>query len=155
MSKFTFLIASARENGNSEQLAKIAAESFTEKQEQQWLALRDYPLPSFEDRRHGDKKYQAPIGNALTLFDATISCDHLVFVTPVYWYSVATPLKHYLDYWSHWMRVEDGKFKERMASKTLWVISTSAGASAEATPMFDSLNGVDLSLVMGLHPVMC
>jgi multimeric flavodoxin WrbA len=60
-------------------------------------------------------------------------------VTPLYWYSMTTPLKHYLDYWSAWMRVPELNFKKRMQGKTLWVISTSSGDLEEAEPMFRSL----------------
>ena len=139
MTSFTFLVASARANGNSEQLAKIAARSIASDSRQQWLALRELPLPPFEDHRHDDQRYQSPVGNALTLFQATVSCDHLVLVTPVYWYSVTASLKLYLDYWSHWMRVAECRFKEQMKGTKLSVISVSAGSPNEAVPMFDSL----------------
>ena len=139
MRKYTFLVASARENGNAEQLARIAAEQLSDDSESQWLELRSLPLPPFQDLRHGDDAYAAPEGNAKVLCDATIDCSDLVFVNPVYWYSVPTPLKLYLDYWSHWMRVEELDFKNRMQGKRLWVISASAGAAADAEPMFESL----------------
>lgn len=138
MTQFTFLIASARPNGNSEQLVRLTAESIPDSN-QQWLTLRDLPLDPFEDRRHGELSYDALKGNAEILLRATIECDHLVFVTPVYWYSVPTPLKLYLDHWSHWMRVESLEFKERMEGKSLWAISSSAGRAEDAEPMFESL----------------
>jgi len=138
MSKFTFLIASARPNGNSEKLARVASEALSENSTQ-WFTLRDLPLDPFEDRRHGELSYSALKGNANTLFEATVDCEHLVFVTPVYWYSVPAPLKLYLDHWSHWMRVEDLQFKERMEGKTLWAISASAGVAEDAEHMFGSL----------------
>lgn len=139
MTASTFLIASARENGNSEQLARIAAEALPKDGSQTWLELRNLPLPPFQDLRHGDESYSAPEGNALTLCNATLDCDDLILVTPVYWYSTPAPLKLYLDYWSHWMRVEDLGFKDRMKGKRMWVIAASAGPAEEAEPMIQSL----------------
>ncbi|MEM7457383.1 MAG: NAD(P)H-dependent oxidoreductase, partial [Planctomycetota bacterium] len=102
------------------------------------LNLRDYPLEPFQDlRHHGD--YAKPEGNALSLLEASLDCDDLVFVTPVYWYSVPAPLKLYLDYWSHWMRVAETGFKESMRGKNLWAVSCSAGPAIEAQHMFASL----------------
>jgi multimeric flavodoxin WrbA len=139
MPNYTFLLASARNNGNSEQLARLAAETLPNESKQTWLTLRDHPLPAFQDLRHDQDGYAPPTGDELKLFDATAECDQLVFVTPVYWYSVPAPLKLYLDYWSAWMRVENLDFRNRMTGKQLWAISASAGAANEAQHMFDSL----------------
>ena len=139
MPKITFLIASARENGNSEQLARIAAESLPEKFEQKWISLKDLPLPPFEDLRHGDAAYQTPTGNALEMHNITWQSDGIVFVTPLYWYSVPAPLKLYLDHWSHWMRIAALDFKNKMRGKDAWAISCSAGPTNEAEPMFTAL----------------
>ena len=111
----TFLVASARANGNSEQLARHGASALPESIEQHWLVLGDHPLEPFQDLRHGG--YAEPTGHAKTLVEATLAADHIVFVAPVYWYSVPAPLKLYLDYWSHWMRVDSLDFKARMAQK--------------------------------------
>lgn len=135
----TFLLASARSGGNSEQLARRAASTLPSDRQQHWLTLRDYPLEPFLDLRHADEPYPAPTGNARILADATLGTDSLVIVTPVYWYSTPAPLKLYLDYWSHWMRVESLNFKERMAEKTMWVVAASAGSAEDAQPMIDSL----------------
>lgn len=139
MDRYTFLVASSRANGNSETLAKIAASTLDEASHKTWLSLRELPLPPFQDLRHSDEAYQAPEGNARVLFEATTACTDLVFVTPVYWYSVPAPLKLYLDYWSHWMRVDPLDFKNQMREKRLWVIAASAGDADEAEPMFQSL----------------
>lgn len=153
MSRYSFLIASARENGNSEQLARVAAESLDSSDQQTWTAIRDLPLAPFQDLRHEDDGYKSPTGNERALFDATVDCDHLVFVTPVYWYSVPAPLKLYLDYWSAWMRVEELDFKNQMKGKHLWAISASAGAAEQANPMFESLqlSGKFMAMEWGGH----
>jgi multimeric flavodoxin WrbA len=73
-----------------------------------------------------------------TLLDATMDATDIVFVAPVYWYSIPAPLKIYLDHWSAWMRVPGLPFKEEMAKKTLRLITTS-GDRAKAQPMVDSI----------------
>lgn len=135
---FIFLLASARADGNSEQLARHAAAALPAEHDQRWLALREHPLPAFEDNRH-DGSYGQLSGNAQLLAEATLFADNIVFVTPVYWYSVPAPLKLYLDHWSHWMRIDSLRFKERMANKKLWIVAASAGPAAEAEPMLESV----------------
>lgn len=121
---FLFILASARRGGNTETLARRAAESLSPDIAQTWLRLMDLDLPPFEDIRHdGHGVYPAPTGDLKTLFDATLAATDLVFVTPLYWYSVPAAAKLYLDHWSGWMRVSGADFKERMAGKTAWAIS--------------------------------
>ena len=72
--KFLFLLGSSRTGGNTEALARLAAEQLPDGAEQRWLHLADLPLPEFDDLRHeGDGIYPAPTGNAATLLDATPS----------------------------------------------------------------------------------
>ncbi len=148
-----FLLASARSGGNSEQLARVAAESLPADLPQTWITLRDHPLEPFQDLRHTPGGYPPAVGNAARLLEHTLDCDHLVFVTPVYWYSVPAALKLYLDHWSHWMRIEGLDFRERMQTKTAWAISCSAGAAADAQPMFRTLQlcAKYLSMTWGGH----
>lgn len=71
---FVFLLASARRGGNTEQLARIAAESLPPNVKQQWVFLRDLALPPFEDFRHTEPGYAAPVGSERTIYDATLAC---------------------------------------------------------------------------------
>lgn len=120
---FLFLVASARRDGNTETLARHAAESLPPDTQQTWLRLLDMHLPPFADIRHGgDGAYPPPEGDPKTLFDATLAATDIVFVTPLYWYSVPAAAKLYLDHWSGWMRVPGANFRERMAGKTAWTI---------------------------------
>lgn len=121
---FLFILASARRDGNTEKLARQAARSLPPGASQTWLRLLDLAVPPFEDLRHsGDGTYPAPAGDLKTLFDATLAATDLVFVTPLYWYSVPAAAKLYLDHWSGWMRVPGAEFKARMAGKTVWSIT--------------------------------
>lgn len=140
MSRFLFLNASTREPGhigNSETLARHAAESLPLGAEQSWIKLADMAMPPFIDLRHTAGTYPMPEGDMKRLLDETMAATDLVFVSPVYWFSVPSPLKTYLDHWSAWLRVPGVDFKERMAGKRLWVIAT-AGSREKAQPMFDS-----------------
>ena len=81
--------------------------------------------------------YPLPEGHGRLLLDATLAATDLVLVAPVYWYSLPSPLKLYLDHFSAWMRVPGLDFKARMAGRRLWLVSTS-GDRAKAQPMIDS-----------------
>ncbi|GAA5175367.1 NAD(P)H-dependent oxidoreductase [Niveibacterium umoris] len=140
MQSFLFLTASTREpghTGNTETLARAAAAALPADMPQRWIALAQCDLPAFVDLRHTTGSYPPPAGDAATLLDATLTASDIVFVSPVYWFSVPSPLKTYLDQWSAWMRVPGVDFKARMAGKRLWVVATS-GDRAKAQPMFDS-----------------
>lgn len=139
--RFLFLNASARLPGvigNTEWLAKRAARALPTGVEQQWLRMADLPMSPFEDHRHGRGTYPMPEGHERTLLDATLAATDLVFVGPVYWYTVPAHLKLYLDHYSAWMRVPGLDFKARMAGRRLWLVTTS-GDRAKAQPMIDTV----------------
>lgn len=138
---YLFLTTSTREPGhigNTEWLARQAAAALPEGSTQTWHHLARMALPPFVDQRHTTGTYAAPEGDMKTLLDATLAATDIVFVAPVYWYSIPSPLKTYLDHWSGWMRVPGQPFKEPMAAKTLHLITTS-GDRAKAQPMIDSV----------------
>jgi multimeric flavodoxin WrbA len=125
MPQFLFLNASTREPGhigNTETLARRAAEGLPENAGQTCCKLADLELPPFVDLRHTAGTYPMPSGDAKPLLDATLAASDLVFVSPVYWFSIPSPMKIYLDHWSAWLRVPGLDFKERMAGKRLWEI---------------------------------
>ena len=136
--RFLFLLASTRRLGNTEQLAYCAAHFLPAEFEKRWLYLTDYPLPDFVDLRHSGP-YPAPAGNAQLLLQATLEATDLVLVAPLYWYSLPAPAKHYLDYWSAWLRTPNLTFREQMRGKTLWSIIVSSGQRAEAEPLAATL----------------
>ena len=137
---FLFLVASSRLPGvlgNTEALARRAAEGLPAGATQRWEYLARRQLPDFVDRRHDLGSYPMPEGDARDLLDATLAASDLVFVAPVYWYSFPGTLKRYLDHWSAWLRVPGLDFKARMAGKRLWLVTTS-GDRTKAQPMIDS-----------------
>ncbi|MFJ4775231.1 flavodoxin family protein [Streptomyces sp. NPDC088762] len=137
--RFLFLLASSRLDGNTEALAREAAAALPDGVEQEWLRLKDLPVPAFEDRRHdGPGIYPEPVGNSRVLLDATLAATDLVVASPLYWYSLSASAQLYLDHWSGWMRVPGLDFKPRMAGKTMWSITA---LSSEDRSMADPLIG--------------
>lgn len=139
--RFLFLVSNTREPGhlgNTEWLARRAAAALPAEVEQEWLHLSQLQLPPFTDLRHTVGHYPMPEGDLRRALDATLAATDLVAVAPVYWYSMPSPLKTYLDHWSAFLRVPGLDFKARMTGRRLWVVSTS-GDRPKAQPMFDSL----------------
>lgn len=150
---FLFLIASTREKdatGNTEWLARKAAQALPDQTLQTWQHLAHLKLPGFVDQRHTVGTYPPPEGDLGRLLQQTLAATDLVLVAPVYWYSFPSPLKTYLDHWSAWLRVPGLDFKAQMACKRLWLVTTS-GDRATAQPMIDSttLCAQFLSMTMG------
>ncbi|GAA2824022.1 NAD(P)H-dependent oxidoreductase [Kitasatospora paracochleata] len=137
--RFLFLLGSTRREGNSELLARRAAEHLPAGAEQRWLRLADLPVPTFVDQRH-DGGHPEPTGNLRTLLDATLDATDLVVVSPLYWYSVTTGVKQYLDHWSGWLRLPEADFKRRMAGRTMWAVTAMADRDpARAEPLAGTL----------------
>ncbi|MFD9909760.1 flavodoxin family protein [Streptomyces sp. NPDC059063] len=134
--KFLFVLGSARSDGNTELLARKAAEQLPADVEQRWLHLADHPLPDFDDLRH-DKVYARarplPEGtNEALLLDATLDATDIVIASPLYWYSVSATVKRYLDFWDAWLEVPGLDFKEKMKDRTLWGVTALAHPEEEA-----------------------
>lgn len=121
---FLFILGSARPNGNTELLARLAARSLPEDSEQIWLSLLHDPLPLFEDIRHHETRRYAVANDSEQMYlDATLAATDIVIASPVYWYSLSASSKLYLDHWSAWMRLPDVDFRKRMAGKKLWGVT--------------------------------
>jgi multimeric flavodoxin WrbA len=137
---FLFVLGSTRRDGNSEGLARRAAQALPATDEQRWLRLTDHPLPPFFDTRHSTG-FAALDGNTRLLCDATLAATDLVIVTPVYWYSVAWPIKLYLDHWTGWMRRPELAFGATLAGRSLWAVLADADDEAQgsASPAIDML----------------
>jgi len=138
--RFLFVVASSRAEGNSERLARRAATGLASHVQTRWLRLDDLPLPPFHDTRH-DAGYVAPEGNARQLAEATAWATDLVFVTPVYWYSLPASAKAYLDHWTGWLRIPELKFKETMTGRRMWavVVDSSDPGDGSSDPLIGTL----------------
>lgn len=140
--RFLFVLGSARHEGNTELLARRAAEQLPAGVEQRWVSLAEHPLPDFLDIRHDDGPVQPPTDdNVKRLLDATLAATDIVIASPVYWYSVSGLTKRYLDYWSDWLRVPGADFRATLAGRTLWGVAALADHQpAVAEPLIGTLN---------------
>ncbi|BFO14379.1 hypothetical protein SHKM778_07670 [Streptomyces sp. KM77-8] len=103
-SPFLFVLGSARPEGNTELLARRAAEQLPPDVGRQWIDLTADPLPDFEDLRHDSDHVRPTEGPVARLLDATLAATDVVIASPLYWYSVSAQTKRYLDHWSGWLR---------------------------------------------------
>jgi multimeric flavodoxin WrbA len=139
--RFLFVLGSARTDGNTELLARKAAEQLPDDVDQQWIDLTEHPLPDFEDLRHDSDHTRPTDGNVGLLFDATLAATDIVIASPLYWYSLSAQTKRYLDYWSGWLRTPGADFKATMAGRTLWGVTALAHEEFEvADPLIGTLN---------------
>ncbi|MEU2954522.1 flavodoxin family protein [Streptomyces xanthochromogenes] len=138
---FLFLLGSTRVDGNTEALARLAAEQLPAGDTARWLRLTDLDLPEFRDLSGTDERDLAPpTGDAATLLDATLGVTDLVIASPLYWYSVSTPVKRYLDHWAGWLRTPELDFRQRMAGRTLWGVTALSGQDhSAADPLVGAL----------------
>ncbi|GAA2773019.1 NAD(P)H-dependent oxidoreductase [Streptomyces rameus] len=140
--RFLFVLGSARAEGNTELLARRAAEQLPVGTEQRWIRLAEQPLPEFTDLRH-DSDHVRPASGTVTgrLLDATLAATDIVIASPVYWYSVSALTKTYLDHWSGWLRTPGLDFKATLAGRTLWGVAALADTEPSvADPYVGTLN---------------
>ncbi|MEV7404506.1 NAD(P)H-dependent oxidoreductase [Streptomyces sp. NPDC091267] len=123
---FLFLLSSARTDGNTELLARAAAEQLPGDTDQRWLDLTQLRLPDYRDSRHAPDEWPGDESDEALLLEATAGATDVVIVSPLYWYSVSSYAKRYLDYWSKWLSSPDPGFKAKMAGRTLWGVTTMA-----------------------------
>ena len=138
---YLFILGSARPNGNTELLARLAARSLPEDADQRWLSLLHDPLPLFEDIRHHEtRRYTVANQTEQKYLDATLVSTDIVIASPVYWYSLSASSKLYLDHWSAWMRLPDVDFRTQMAGKKLWGVTVlSDEALLGVQPLIETL----------------
>ncbi|MEU3253720.1 NAD(P)H-dependent oxidoreductase [Streptomyces sp. NPDC006997] len=139
--RFLFVLGSSRSEGNTELLARRAAEQLPADVEQEWITLADHPLPDFVDLRHDADHVRPTEGEVALLLDATLAATDIVIASPLYWYSVSSHTKRYLDYWSGWLRTPGVDFKATMAGRTLWGVTALSDAEpVVADPLIGTLN---------------
>ena len=103
-----------------------------------WHHLARMSLPPFVDLRHTVGTLPRARGRSENLLDAALAATHIVFVSPVYWFSIPSPAQDLSGSLGGWMRVPGLPSRNRMAAKSLFLITTS-GDRAKAQPMIDSV----------------
>jgi multimeric flavodoxin WrbA len=127
---FLFLLASARPEGNTQLLARAAADQLPRDTEQCWLDLAQLPLPDYVDARHAGAPWPEQENEEL-LRTATLAASDIVIASPLYWYSLSSYAKRYLDYWSKWLATPDPGFRSKMAGRILWGVTAMAHREEE------------------------
>ncbi len=137
-----FLLASSREGGNAEQLARRASESLPVGTVTEWLRLEEHLRQPFRDFRHEPGKgYPKPGPELLALAERTMAADEVVIVSPIYWYHLTSTAQHYFEHWSWWLRLPELRFRERMRGKVLSLVTAHASDDDDsvAEPPIQSL----------------
>jgi multimeric flavodoxin WrbA len=127
---FLFLLAGARPDGNTQLLARAAAEQLPSGTEQRWVDLV-VRLPDYQDSRHAAEPWPEQEENEALLHEATLAATDVVIASPLYWYSLSSYAKRYLDYWSKWLRTPDPEFRAKMSGRTLWGVTAMAHTEEE------------------------
>ncbi|MFJ1811818.1 MULTISPECIES: flavodoxin family protein [unclassified Streptomyces] len=152
---FLFVLGSSRPDGNTELLARAAAEQLPSDVEQTWISLAQHPLPDFEDQRLDADHVRPTEGSAALLLDATLAATDIVIASPLYWYSVSAQTKRYLDHWSGWLRTPGLDFKATLAGRTLWGVTVLADDQpVVADPLVGTLNNSAAYLRMSFGGVL-
>lgn len=123
MRRFLFLSSSARPDGNTVTLARLAAAQIAA-DAQVWIDLTTPSLPPFCDLRPAGTP--PPDGALSRIWTATGWATEIVFVAPVYWYALPAPAKLLLDHWSGWLDTPGLDFTNIIKTKRLWLITTRA-----------------------------
>ncbi|MGQ4328876.1 NAD(P)H-dependent oxidoreductase [Streptomyces hayashii] len=83
----------------------------------------------------------ARAGQSRTALDATLAATDIVIASPVYWCSMSSHTKRYLDTWTSWMETPGLDFRTAVAGRTLWGVTTSAGDMPWlADPLVSTIN---------------
>lgn len=118
--KILVLHGSSREAGNTEQLTNLALEGIPHTS----IHLREKDIRAIHDQRH-DAQGFAPVEDDYDeVVEALLAHDILIFSTPIYWYGMSGHMKNFIDRWSQSLRDSRYAFKDTLAKKHAYVITT-------------------------------
>lgn len=113
-----YTIYGSSRKGNSEWLGVRALEGIPH----QSVDLANTMIQPVEDRRHHGGFL--PIGDDYRrIVEEMLQHEDIVFITPIYWYSMSTKMKLFIDRFSESLRDEDLRFRERMQGKRFHLIA--------------------------------
>ncbi len=107
------ILGTSNSDGNTRKLA----DSFVEQSGAKLFDLSNFNV-SFYDYSHENKN-----DDFLPIIHELLSFDHLVFVSPVYWYSMSAQLKVFFDRLSDLLTIEK-ELGRRLKGKSISVLST-------------------------------
>ena len=117
------LFASSRRHGNTGQLMDRIADEL----QIEVVDLGEKNISAFDyEHRNRDDDFEP-------LIDRVLSFDQIIFASPIYWYSVAPPMKIFIDRLSDLLDLPDLLDKGRqLRDKTGFVVSTSVDDEPDA-----------------------
>lgn len=121
--KTAIILASSRTHGNTLQLANL----YMKYQLCDLFNLTDYSISVF------DYQHRNQHDDFLGLIRTLVTYDHLVFATPVYWYSMSAQLKIFIDRLSDLLTIEK-KLGRALKGKSCSILAT--GTDKEAPECF-------------------
>ncbi|EHW0642977.1 NAD(P)H-dependent oxidoreductase [Vibrio parahaemolyticus] len=107
------ILGTSKSDGNTRKLA----DSFVEQSGAKLFDLSDFNV-SFYDYSHENEN-----DDFLPIIHELLSFDHLVFASPVYWYSMSAQLKVFFDRLSDLLTIEK-ELGRRLKGKSISVLST-------------------------------
>ncbi|QUM76919.1 flavodoxin family protein [Moritella sp. 24] len=111
--KIAVVLGTSRSDGNT----KALVDAFVKKSGATLFELTHYQL-SFYDYEHTNRD-----DDFLPLIKELIDFEHIVFATPVYWYSMSAQLKVFFDRFSDLLTIEK-ELGRQLKGKTCSVLST-------------------------------
>lgn len=118
--KILVLQGSSRENGNTEQLSQLVLQGIPHTQ----IHLREKNIRAIHDQRHDQEGFTAVDDDYDAIVEAVLEHDVIVFATPIYWYGMSGFMKDFVDRWSQSLRDKRYSFKQALAQKQAFVITT-------------------------------
>lgn len=133
MQKVYVISGSSRDNGNSELLMQKAVENIPHK----IIKLREYQIQPIKDVRHNGV-FENQQDDYYQIIEEMLSYQHILFVTPIYWYNVSGMMKDFIDRWTESLRSTQYNFKEAMKDKTFYLIVVGANPDkSKANPIIE------------------
>ncbi len=111
--KIAVILGTSKSDGNTRKLA----DSFVEQSGAKLFDLSNFNV-SFYDYSHENEN-----DDFLPIIHELLSFDHLVFASPVYWYSMSAQLKVFFDRLSDLLTIEK-ELGRRLKGKSISVLST-------------------------------
>lgn len=112
------IYGSSREDGNTEALAEVTLEGVPH----QKIILREKNILPIHDQRHTEGGFDPVDDDYDEVISEVLKHDTLVFVTPVYWYTVSGLLKNFIDRWSQSLRDPRYDFKALLSQKKAYIL---------------------------------
>ncbi|GGA75004.1 flavodoxin family protein [Ornithinibacillus halotolerans] len=109
-----------RIDGNTETITKKVIQELNVEE----IYLIDYRIEPIVDKRHAPEGFPEVHDDYNAIIERILPHQVLIFSTPIYWYSMTSVMKSFIDRWSQTSRDANyPNFKKIMAEKKAYVIA--------------------------------